>query len=114
MTDSFDNVHLAWIDYSNTEWQETIMYARLNNTNEEYPQGFPLNSAASSILDPWEIQEVTNWSSDKLGPAPCQPECNTADGHHLFPDFNLDRGMPPAFANDLGSGAHIGLSLIHI
>ncbi|GIS29315.1 MAG: hypothetical protein Ct9H90mP1_0430 [Methanobacteriota archaeon] len=69
-----------------------------------------MNSAASSILDPWEIQEVTNWSSDKLGPAPCQPECNTADGHHLFPDFNLDRGMPPAFANDLGSGAHIGWS----
>ena len=110
LTDSFDNVHLSWIDYSYTEWQETIMYARLNNTNEKYPQGFPLNSAASSILDPWEVREVTNWTSDKLGPAMCQPECNTADGHHLFPDFNLDRGMPPAFANDLGSGAHIGWS----
>ena len=110
LTDQFDNVHLAWLDYSNTEWQETLMYTRLNNTNEKYPQGFPLNSVASTVLDEWEIREVSNWSSDKLGPATCQPECNTANGEHLFPDFNLDRGMPPAFANDLGSGAHIGWS----
>ena len=110
LTDQFDNVHLAWLDYSNTEWQETLMYTRLNNTNEKYPQGFPLNSAASSVLDEWEIREVTNWTSDKLGPATCQPECDTADGQHLYPDFNLDRGMPPAFANDLGSGAHMGWS----
>jgi len=92
ITDSFDNVHLSWIDNYNETQGETIVYTRLNHTNDDYPEGFPLNSLAAGILDPWEIIPVTEWVSDKLGPnSPAVP----------------DLGQPPAFANDLGSGAHV-------
>jgi uncharacterized membrane protein len=71
------------------------MYSRLNHTNNDYPSGFPLNSIASSIFDPWELIPITEWQSDKLGPnSPALPEL----------------GQPPAFANDMGSGAHVGWS----
>ena len=92
ITDSFDNVHISWIDNYNETQGETIVYTRLNHTNDDYPEGFPLNSLAVGILDPWEIIPVTEWVSDKLGPnSPAVP----------------DLGQPPAFANDLGSGAHV-------
>ncbi|SVA12501.1 uncharacterized protein METZ01_LOCUS65355 [marine metagenome] len=92
ITDSFDNVHLSWIDNYNETQGETIVYTRLNHTNDDYPEGFPLNSLAVGIIDPWEIIPVTEWVSDKLGPnSPAVP----------------DLGQPPAFANDLGSGAHV-------
>ena len=95
LTDDFDNVHLSWLDNYNGSQGETVMYTRLNHTNDEYPNGFPLNSIASAIFDPWQRVPVTEWQSDKLGP-----------NSPLIPDF----GMPPAFANDLGSGAHLGWS----
>ena len=71
------------------------MYTRLNHTNNDWPTGFPLNSIASSIFDPWELLPITEWQSDKLGPnSPALPEL----------------GQPPAFANDMGSGAHVAWS----
>ena len=95
LTDSFDNVHIAWLDNSNETQGETIMYTRLNHTNNDYPDGFPLNSLASGIIEPWELHEVSTWDSDKLGPnSPYAP----------------DLGQPPAFANDLGSGVHLSWS----
>jgi len=95
ITDSFDNVHLAWLENSNATQGEAIAYAKLNNTNDDYPNGFPLNSLASGIIDPWEIVTVTEWQSDKLGPnSPAAP----------------DLGQPPAFVKDIGSGAHIAWS----
>jgi len=95
LTDSFDNVHLTWLDNYNGTQGETLMYTRLNHTNNDYPAGFPLNSIASSIFDPWELLPITEWQSDKLGPnSPALPEL----------------GQPPAFANDMGSGAHVGWS----
>ena len=95
ITDSFDNVHLAWLDNYNDTQGETVVYTRLNHTNDAYPDGFPLNSIASAIFDPWTIIPVTSWQSDKLGPnSPATP----------------DLGQTPAFANDLGSGAHLGWS----
>ena len=94
-TDSFDNVHLAWLDNYNETQGETLVYTRLNHTTDDYPNGFPLNSLASGILEPWEIVPITEWQSDKLGPnSPAVP----------------DLGQPPAFANDLGSGAHVAWS----
>ena len=56
-----------------------------------------MNSIPSSVIDPWQVLEVTEWKSNKLG-----PESYTKPVH--------DSGMPPAFANDLGSGAHLGWS----
>ena len=95
LTDSFDNVHLTWLDNGNESQGETVMYARLNHTRDSHPNGFPMNSIASSVLDPWERIPVTEWQSDKLGPnSPATP----------------DLGQPPAFANDLGSGAHVAWS----
>ena len=52
LTDSFDNVHLTWLDNYNDTQGETIVYTRLNHTNDDYPAGFPLNSLAAGILDP--------------------------------------------------------------
>ena len=95
LTDDFDNVHIAWLDNYNGSQGETVMYTRLNHTNDDHPNGFPLNSIASAIFDPWQRVPVTEWQSDKLGP-----------NSPLIPDF----GMPPAFANDMGSGAHLGWS----
>jgi len=95
LTDSFDNVHLTWLENSNETQGETVVYSRLNHTNDDYPEGFPLNSLAVGVLDPWEVIPITEWQSDKLGPnSPAVPEL----------------GQPPAFANDLGSGAHIAWS----
>ena len=95
LTDSFDNVHITWLDNGNETQGETVMYVRLNNTNDKYPEGFPINSLASGIIDEWEINEVSSWQSDKLGPnSPAAP----------------DLGQPAAFANDLGSGVHIAWS----
>ena len=95
LTDSFDNVHLTWLDNGNESQGETVMYARLNHTHDSHPNGFPMNSIASSVIDPWERIQVTEWQSDKLGPnSPATP----------------DLGQPPAFANDLGSGAHVAWS----
>ena len=92
LTDSFDNVHIAWLDNGNETQGETIMYTRLNHTNDAHPNGFPLNSLASGIIEEWELHEISTWDSDKLGPnSPYAP----------------DLGQPPAFANDLGSGVHI-------
>lgn len=97
LTDQFDNVHIAWLDNSNSSQDETVMYTRLNHTYDSYPDGFPLNSIPSSVIDPWQVLEVTEWKSNKLG-----PESYTNPVHAS--------GMPPAFANDLGSGAHLGWS----
>ena len=95
ITDSFDNVHFAWLENSNESQGESIVYAKLNNTNDDYPEGFPLNSLALGIFDPWEVVSVTEWQSDKLGPnSPAAP----------------DLGQPPAFVNDMGSGAHLAWS----
>ncbi|MBT3357550.1 MAG: hypothetical protein HN534_03755 [Euryarchaeota archaeon] len=95
LTDSFDNVHLTWLDNYNGSQGETIMYTRLNHTNDDYPNGFPLNSIASSIFDEWELLPITEWQSDKLGP-----------NSGAVPEL----GQTPGFANDLGSGAHIAWS----
>ena len=95
LTDSFDNVHITWLDNKNETQGETIMYVRLNNTNDDYPEGFPMNSLAQGVIDEWEVHEVSEWASNKLGPnSPFAPEL----------------GQPPAFANDLGSGVHLAWS----
>ncbi|HIH80752.1 MAG TPA: hypothetical protein HA303_05985 [Candidatus Thalassarchaeaceae archaeon] len=95
LTDSFDNVHITWLDNMNETQGETIMYVRLNNTNDDYPEGFPMNSLAQGVIDEWEVHEVSEWASNKLGPnSPFAPEL----------------GQPPAFANDLGSGVHLAWS----
>ena len=87
ITDKQSNVHISWVDSGNTSAGEEIQYTRLNQTD--------LTGEGEFALDPWEIIPVTTWASNKLG---------TDTGSR--PDL----GMPPAFANDLGSGAHIGWS----
>ena len=66
---------------------EEIVYTRLNSTSNTGP--------GETALDPWETYTVTSWNSNKLGP-----------DNGRQPSI----GMPPAFANDLGSGAHVGWS----
>jgi len=87
LTDDQNNVHIAWVDSGNTSANEEIMYVRLNQTD--------LTGDGLTALDPWEAIPVTSWNSNKLGPnSGRQPSI----------------GMPPAFSNDLGSGAHIAWS----
>ena len=84
LTDDQNHVHIAWLDYWNTSAQEEIQYVRLNETS--------LTGPGEIALDAWEPVVVTNWQSNKLGPS--SPK---------WPGL----GQPPAFANDLGSGAHL-------
>lgn len=91
LTDSQDNVHIAYLDNANATAGEEIMYVRMNATKGE----FPLNSIASSVIDPWEPVSITDWASDKLGP-------NSGRSPEL--------GQSPGFANDMGSGAHVAWS----
>ena len=93
LADAQNNVHISYLDNSNASQGESIMYTRLNHTNDQ--ADWPLNSIAAAVLDPWELVDVTTWHSDKLGP-------NTGRAPEL--------SQPPAFANDLGSGAHIAWS----
>ena len=87
LTDDQNNVHIAWVDSGNLSANEEILYARLNQTD--------LTGDGLTALDPWEAVAVTSWNSNKLGPnSGRQPAI----------------GMPPAFSNDLGSGAHIAWS----
>ena len=87
LTDDQNQVHIAWHDFGNISAQEEIIYVRLNSTTATGP--------GETALDPWDPVVVTHWESYKLGPN----------------SFNRpDLGMPPAFANDLGSGAHIAWS----
>ena len=87
LTDDQNNVHIAWVDSGNLSANEEILYTRLNQTD--------LTGDGLTALDPWEAVEVTSWNSNKLGPnSGRQPAI----------------GMPPAFSNDLGSGAHIAWS----
>ncbi len=87
LTDEQNNVHLAWVDSGNVSAGEEIQYTRLNQTD--------LTGLGETALDPWEIVPITSWASNKLG---------TDTGGR--PEI----GMPPAFANDLGSGAHVAWS----
>jgi len=93
ITDDQNNVHLSWLENSNISQGESIQYTRLNHTNDK--ADWPLNSIAAAVLDPWERVDITEWNSDKLGPN---------NGR------NPEISQPPAFANDLGSGAHIAWS----
>tara|TARA_B100000683_G_scaffold271545_1_gene312864 strand:- start:3128 stop:8155 length:5028 start_codon:yes stop_codon:yes gene_type:complete len=87
LTDDQNNVHIAWVDSGNLSANEEILYTRLNQTD--------LTGDGLTALDPWEAVAVTSWNSNKLGPnSGRQPSI----------------GMPPAFSNDLGSGAHIAWS----
>lgn len=87
LTDDQNNIHIAWVDSGNASADEEILYVRLNATD--------LTGPGLTALDPWEAIPVTKWQSNKLGPnSGRQPSI----------------GMPPAFANDLGSGAHIAWS----
>ena len=87
LTDDQNNVHIAWVDSGNLSANEEVLYTRLNQTDEV--------GDGETALDPWEISEITSWNSNKLGP-------NSARAPSI--------GMPPAFANDLGSGAHVAWS----
>jgi uncharacterized membrane protein len=87
LTDPQNNVHIAWLDFGNASAGEEIRYTRLNATDETGP--------GETALDAWNSTAVTSWSSFKLGP-------NQLSKPSL--------GQPPAFANDLGSGAHIAWS----
>ena len=87
LTDPQNNVHIAWLDFGNASAGEEIRYTRLNATDETGP--------GETALDTWNSTAVTSWSSFKLGP-------NQLSKPSL--------GQPPAFANDLGSGAHIAWS----
>jgi len=87
LTDDQNNIHIAWVDSGNLSANEEILYTRLNQTD--------LTGDGLTALDPWEAVAVTSWNSNKLGPnSGRQPAI----------------GMPPAFSNDLGSGAHIAWS----
>ena len=87
LTDDQNNVHIAWVDSGNLSANEEVLYVRLNQTD--------LTGDGETALDPWEVVAVTSWNSNKLGPnSGRQPAI----------------GMPPAFSNDLGSGAHIAWS----
>ncbi|HJM55167.1 MAG TPA: hypothetical protein QGI72_02860 [Poseidonia sp.] len=87
LTDDQNNIHIAWVDSGNISANEEIMYVRLNQTD--------LTGDGLTALDPWEAIPVTSWNSNKLGPnSGRQPSI----------------GMPPAFSNDLGSGAHLAWS----
>jgi len=87
LTDDQNNIHIAWVDSGNATADEEILYTRLNSTQE--------TGEGIDALDPWETVAVTSWASNKLGP-------NSGSQPSL--------GMPPAFSNDLGSGAHIAWS----
>ncbi|MCS5533059.1 MAG: hypothetical protein NZ736_02230 [Candidatus Poseidoniaceae archaeon] len=87
LTDDQNNIHIAWSDWGNASAQEEVVYVRLNSTD--------LTGDGLVALDEWEIIPVTKWDSNKLGP-------NSGRQPSL--------GMPPAFSNDLGSGAHIAWS----
>ncbi len=87
LTDDQDHIHIAWHDFGNISAQEEIVYVRLNSTT--------LTGPGETALDPWEPVIVTHWESYKLGP-----------NSFSRPDL----GTPPAFANDLGSGAHLAWS----
>ena len=87
LTDPQNNVHIAWLDFSNSSASEEIQYTRLNATENTGP--------GETALDAWNSTSVTSWKSFKLGP-------NQLSKPSL--------GQPPAFANDLGSGAHIAWS----
>ena len=87
LTDDQNNVHIAWVDSGNLSANEEVVYVRLNQTD--------LTGDGMMALDPWEMIPVTSWNSNKLGPnSGRQPAI----------------GMPPAFSNDLGSGAHLAWS----
>jgi len=87
LTDPQNNVHIAWLDFGNGSAGEEIRYTRLNTTSNTGP--------GETALDTWNSTAVTSWQSFKLGP-------NQLSKPSL--------GQPPAFANDLGSGAHIAWS----
>ncbi len=87
LTDPQNNVHIAWLDFGNASAGEEIRYTRLNSTDNTGP--------GETALDAWNSTAVTSWSSFKLGP-------NQLSKPSL--------GQPPAFSNDLGSGAHIAWS----
>ena len=87
LTDPQSNVHIAWLDFANGSAGEEIRYAKINATDQTGP--------GETALDAWNSTAVTSWSSFKLGP-------NQLSKPTL--------GQPPAFANDLGSGAHIAWS----
>ncbi len=87
LTDPQNNVHIAWLDFGNASASEEIRYTRLNATENTGP--------GETALDAWNSTPVTSWKSFKLGP-------NQLSKPSL--------GQPPAFANDLGSGAHIAWS----
>ena len=87
LTDDQNNIHIAWVDSGNATADEEILYTRLNSTD--------LTGPGLTALDPWDAVAVTSWASNKLGP-------NSGSQPSL--------GMPPAFYNDLGSGAHIAWS----
>ena len=63
LADNQNNVHIAWLENSNTTQGESIMYTRLNHTNDV--SDWPLNSIAAAVLDPWERVDVSDWHSDK-------------------------------------------------
>ena len=87
LTDDQNQVHIAWVDSGNTSAGEELLYVRLNHTS--------LEGDGLTALDPWETVAITSWSSNKLGP-------NSG--------YKPSIGMPPAFSNDLGSGAHVAWS----
>ena len=87
LTDPQNNVHIAWLDFANASAGQEIIYTRLNATDNTGP--------GEDALDAWNLTPVTSWSSFKLGP-------NQLSKPSL--------GQPPAFSNDLGSGAHIAWS----
>ena len=87
LTDDQNNVHIAWHDFGNLSSGEEVLYTRLNETD--------LTGPGETALDSWEAVPITKWKSDKLGPNSMRTP---------------DLGTPPAFSNDLGSGAHVAWS----
>ena len=93
LTDYQNNVHIAWLDMANKSAFDEVQYVRLNST-QELGVGMDFETGEGA-LDPWESVAVTTWNSDKLG-------------SHSSSRPTI--GQPPAFANDLGSGAHVAWS----
>jgi len=87
LTDDQNKVHIAWHDFGNASATSEILYVRLNGTD--------LTGPGETALDPWEAVPITSWQSSKLGP---------------YSGSKPAVGQPPAFSNDLGSGAHVAWS----
>mgnify|MGYP001238630533 CR=1 FL=1 len=90
IVDNRDNVHISWVDNRNFTAGQEILYTKLNKTSTH--GNF---MSAEEAYDPWDISEITHWTSSKQGG---------------YLSRRPDLGMPPALGQDAGTGAHLAWS----